>query len=205
MTTTFDLPSQAKAMHAFSLTMAQSNVHAHRATDWAPRLVGAIEAMREEIRADEGGGGMCHLVSEWLWDQQGWERLAVAYLDPKGTVICAGHLINALPDGSLLDSTADQFGEGHSVRLLQPSDPDYGRYRPEFDDEVNPTRYQEFKDFFWSGKPDFDLQDDVRAERGYGWWVQDPSALLAYLEHQVQLGGTEYAPWVRQLKRRPAL
>lgn len=205
MTATFDLLAQAQAMHAFSMAMAQANVHAHRAAPWSQSLVRSIEAMREEIRVDEGGGGMCHLVSEWLWDQQGWERLAVTYLDPRGTVICAGHLINALPDGSLLDSTADQFGEGHSVRLLQPSDPDYGRYRPEFDNDVNPSQYPEFENFFWNGKPDFDHQDDIRSALGYGWWVQDPSALLAYLEHQVQLGGSEYSYWVDQLKRRPAL
>lgn len=202
MSDQFDLYKSALAMCAYTRSMAKACVHAHRAAQWDDSLVPAIETMREAIRIEQEGGGMCHLVSEWLWDKYGWERLPVTYLDPHGRVICAGHLINALPDGSLLDSTADQFGEGHSVRVLRPGDPDYGRYRPEFDEEVNPVHYGEFQDFWWDGSPDFDNQDKVRAELGYGWWLKDTTALLDYLRHQVSLGGAPYGPLVLQLEQR---
>lgn len=145
--------------------------------------VAAIAAMREGIRAEEGGGGMCHLVTEALAHERGWGRLAVSYLATDGVIVSDGHYVNLLGDGSILDATADQFGEGHGVRLLRPDDPEYGRYRPEFDDDYNPDTAPELAAWkpAWNGETDWDAHIRVAGERGYGWWLDDPRDMLAYL------------------------
>lgn len=179
-------------MHEFVQGMVKAN---HRALKpWCTSYIPDIEKLREEIRIEEGGGGMCHVVTECLAAKYGWERLAVSYTDTLGRVICCGHLISALPDGSLLDPTADQMGEGFSVRVLAPNDPDYGRYRPEFDEDVNPSvaMYADFAPFYWNGQADWAHQDTLREQLGEGWWLADKSAYLAYLERQVELGGECY-------------
>lgn len=191
----FQIDSNACAMRAYVLGMLSTDPHTHRAQSWRPELANVLTQIREEIRVSEGGGGMCHLIAEALWDQFGWARLPVSYLDSDGHVICAGHRICALPDGSLLDATADQFGEGHSVRVVTPHHPDYGRYRPEFDDEINPSTYPDsFGGFFWSGEGDHAAQDRLSHERGHGWWLKDKSAYIAYLRHQVEIGCHDFQP-----------
>lgn len=199
MRDTFLLQQNGQAMGSYALRMLSTDPHTHRATVWDPGMVKEIEAEREAIRIDEGGGGMCHLVSEWLWDRYGWVRVPVAYLDRRGRIICGAHLINILPDGAILDATADQFGEGFSVRHLAPSTLDYGRYRPEFDEDFNPKRYDCVEQFYWDGVEDCQAQDDMRREYGLGWWLQDRSLYISYLRHQVDLGGECYQPWLDAL------
>jgi hypothetical protein len=153
-----------------------------------------IRRVRAEIRVEEGGGGMCHLVTEWLNGDHGLGRLGVTYLDRTGEVVISGHYVNLLADGSILDPTADQTGEGHDVRLLRPGDPEYGRYRPEFDEEYHPGACPELDAWlpFWSGESDYLRQDKVTRERGKGWWVEDPGALLDYYSGQANIADPEY-------------
>lgn len=145
-----------------------------------------IKAMRDGIRAEMGGGGMCHMVTEWLQGEKGLGRLPVSYLDREGVIISDGHYVNFLPDGTIVDATADQFGEGHDVRVLAPSDPEYGRYRPEFDSDYNPSTAPELAAWIhgWTGETDWDASDRILKERGFGWWVDDPTDLLDYLERR---------------------
>lgn len=146
----------------------------------------AIVSMREAIRAEEGGGGMCHRVTEALAHDRGWGRLAVSYLATDGEIVTDGHYVNLLADGSILDATADQFGEGHGVRLLRPDDPEYGRYRPEFDEDYNPGTAPELSAWkpAWNGETDWDAHIRIGGERGYGWWLDDPREMLDYLERR---------------------
>lgn len=148
-------------------------------------LFDQLRAWRHECRTSEGGGGMCHLVTEILMAERGVSRMAVTYLSPDGDVICCGHYISILPDGTLLDGTADQFGQGHDIRILRPGDAQYGLYRPEFYEDYSPGLYpDELKDWlpFWTGETDWDLQDRMTAERGLCWWVEDPAPMRAYLD-----------------------
>ena len=200
MAPAFNLQDSAHTMLAYAKSMLATDPHTHRAKPWSSRFIASIQREREAIRVEDGGGGMCHIVSELLWDRHGWARFPVTYLDPEGQIICAGHLINILPDGGLLDATADQFGEGHDVRVLAPGSPDYGRYRPEFDEEFNPSRYECVAHFFWNGLSDCDAQDRLRANRGQGWWLPDKTDYLAYLQHQVELGGSCYSATVEALQ-----
>lgn len=154
-----------------------------------------VAGERERIRAEEGGGGYCHYVTEILEVENGWTRLPVSYLDLAGEVICAGHYVSVLPDGSLLDPTRDQFGEGHDVSLIQADSDDYARYRPEFMSDWHPGHVDDvdglLKDWLpdFSGIDDFDAQDALRQTRGEGWWLDDKTFLIAYLNRQMEYGG----------------
>lgn len=84
-----------------------------------------IRQIRHQSRVYNGGGGCCHLVTDWLYQELGFERLAVSVLMPDGSISIAGHYISLLPDGSIMDPTADQFCAGHNIRILKPQDKDY--------------------------------------------------------------------------------
>lgn len=163
-------------------------------------VVEGLRALRAEIRMEEGGGGMCHMVTEVISHHHDVERLWVSYLDRVGEVICAAHMICILQDGTILDPTADQFGEGHDVRILRPDDPEYGRYRPEFTQDYHPghedgttvTGWAKF----WSGRADDDRQDALTAERGEGWWLEDVSLLEAYFSEQAKVADGYYRPYL---------
>lgn len=199
MPETFCLEEQAQATHAYVQALLASLARRHTPDALRAPDVDKLRALREEVRISEGGGGMCHVMMEILWKEKGWEGLSVSYLDPQGLVICAGHCINFLPDGSILDSTADQFGEGHDVRILRPQDPEYGRYRPEFYQDFDPVQSEEARAFFWNGVWDCEAQDQMVSQRGRGWWLADKSLYAAYLRHQVKLGCRDYVAWLEQL------
>lgn len=132
-----------------------------------------IRAIRKEARDHEGGYGMCHEVSEWIMMKYGWERESGAYCTRDGEVCISGHYWNVLPDGSILDATADQTGDGHDIRIIAPSDPDHARYKREWDDDGNSFSDQQYDD-----------QDRLRAERGHGWWVSNQDQWLDYHRQQ---------------------
>lgn len=181
MPESLDLPALDDAMRGFVR---------RELTRRPPRSTGAdiedmprILAFRAETRLENGGGGMCHLVTEALAHERGWGRLAVTYLSADGEIVTDGHYVNLLADGTIVDPTADQFGEGHDVRILRPDDPGYGRYRPEFDIDYNPGTAPELAAWepAWAGETDWDAHVRLSQERGHGWWVQDPQDLLTYL------------------------
>lgn len=158
--------------------------------DLSVQFVKEIETIREDVRRDEGGGGMCHVVTEILQMKYGWQALGVTYLSEDGDIICGGgHVVSILPDGSVLDPTRDQFGEGHSVSLIPAGSPELGRYRPEFYEDFNPEhedadgQLDGWRDVF-DGRLDCDIQDELRAERGASWWLADKTHIDAYNEQQ---------------------
>ncbi len=135
-------------------------------------------------RIGNGGGGACHVVSEVLEDAFGWRRVSGTYLCPDGHVICAdGHYWNALPDGSWIDGTADQFGETTGVRVIPVGHPDHARYRYGFNEDWGPAtedfaeRFPAFADPNWSVTDD---EDGERADKAFGpdWHVRGDQALL---------------------------
>jgi|GEM_PF-3002947 hypothetical protein len=144
----------------------------------------SIIALRNEIREGEGGGGMCHFVSEALSGLYGWERIDGTYTTRKGEVICGAHLWNKLPNGILIDATADQFGEGHDIRVLHIGDPEYSRYRPSWNEGWNPDlvpdcpRHLGYSD--WAGELDENQNVRLKQERGRGWWLDCSKALMLY-------------------------
>lgn len=155
-------------------------------TSLTDEIIDEIEALRDDVRRTEGGGGMCHFVTEILQMRYGWERLGVSYLTEEGEVICGGgHVVNVLPDGSILDPTRDQFGEGHSVSLVPFDSNEIGRYRLEFYEDYHPwhpdakDQLDGWEDQF-DGRMDADLQNDLLKERGPAWWLDETSLIEAY-------------------------
>ncbi len=70
----------------------------------------AILALRREVRFQDGRpyDARCSKVAEALQTQFGWKREwgRLRLLDSR---VCWQHCWNRLPDGRLLDATADQF------------------------------------------------------------------------------------------------
>jgi hypothetical protein len=158
--------------------------------DLTEAVLAEVRSLRERVRVAEGGGGMCHFVSEILASERRWAQLSVGYLSLDGAMICASHYVNVLGDGTLLDATADQFGEGHDIRIVRPDDPEYGRYRPEFYEDYNPgIDPVALADWLpdWIGLIDFDAQDVVDGERGPAWWLDDPTPRIEFLRSQIAL------------------
>ncbi len=161
-----------------------------KGSDITPELLDGVRAIRHRIRREGGGGGLCHIVSEDLRTRHGWERACVGYLSMDGGMICASHYVNILGDGTILDATADQFGEGHDVRVVHPGDIEYGRYRPDFSEDYHPgLEPVQLAAWMpdWNGVEDFDAQDADMDARGPAWWLDDTTAYLAYLDEQAAL------------------
>jgi hypothetical protein len=154
-------------------------------------FVAEVEALREQVRSSEGGGGMCHFVTEILQNRYGWERLFVSYLAEDGRIICGGgHVVSILPDGSVLDTTRDQFGEGHSISFVSASSAEIGRYRPEFYEDFHPGHpdvetgvLDPWLDSY-PGMIDADVDNANTEKLGRGWWLSDTTLLDAYDEAQ---------------------
>jgi len=177
--------------------------------DVTPELIGAIETLREAIREDEGGGGMCGIVVEELSEALGWSRMAVACLSDGGEVICCPHFVSILSDGTIVDSTADQLGEGASVVVVSPGEAGYGRYRPEFSETYNPDTHPDELAAWsetWDGEMDDDAFLELALERGFGWWLDDVSALTDFCRRQLELceatgGRSGYEDYLRDKLR----
>src|SRR6266403_582398 len=149
-------PSVIAALHEYgrthNITVTESEFHYTRestslqeAAKMRPsqRDLAFIRKMREEIRCGEGGGGYCHFVSEIIYNKFGWEQAGGVYCSAEGEPICSSHRWNILPDGAILDATADQLGEDDIV-LIPVDDPRHKRYRLEYDIDYNPGLAQDY-------------------------------------------------------------
>jgi hypothetical protein len=170
-------------------------------------LIHSIETLRSSIRK-ESPGGMCEIVSECLRQRHQWVPMVVSYLSEDGRIICADHTVVILPDGSLLDATRDQFGEGHSISLIKAGTQEMGRYRPFFHADWHPGHYDD-KDGklnawlpTYTGKNDYDLDVEISAQFGIGWWVTDKTLLAKFYQANDYLAGAEA---LERLSRSPAL
>jgi hypothetical protein len=137
-------------------------------------VITSIEALRTSIRK-ESPGGMCELVGECLQERYQWEPMVVSYLSEDGRIICADHTVVILQDGSLLDATRDQFGEGHSVSLIKTGSQEMGRYRPFFHEDWHPGHPDDIDGDLsawlptYTDKNDYELQDETKRILGEGW------------------------------------
>lgn len=145
--------------------------------------------MRENVRLKSGGGGEAVEVADIIAKSYDGNFEWVAVLDRNGEVIAGMHAVCVLSDGSILDATADQFGEieGNSLLLVHPNDSMMARYRPDFDEESNPYTVKEFSPWkeVWNGFPDAETGKLNTNTRGEGWWLDQQDFLTDYLEKQV--------------------
>ncbi|MCE6958301.1 hypothetical protein LAZ40_04425 [Cereibacter sphaeroides] len=144
-----------------------------------PHLLRELVALRDSIRLEEGGGGMCSDVARAVRDLFGLPFASGAFVTPEDEPICEAHCWNVLPDGRILDVTMDQFG-------LAPPDAMIGdpvHYRPEWTRDYNPdhaTHYPELAGRPWTGEEDALRALRLLRERGDGWWLADRTWLEAW-------------------------
>jgi len=109
-------------------------VRAHRPYDFelTPEFVAEVEAYRDEVREEEGGGGMCHIVTDHLAGKFGWERLFVSYLTPDGEIICGGRACHKHPSRRLYPRSYARSVrcKDFSVSHIKCDSDEIGRYRP---------------------------------------------------------------------------
>ena len=149
-----------------------------------PNIISQIEKWRHMCRIDNQGGGACHLVSEIIEAEWGFEREDGTYCTPDQRDICVGHYWNLLPDGSILDATADQFGEGHSIRLISPGDPEYTRYHPRFPRDFDYDDEEEFNRLVDLDNQRYEKSQQYTKKHGEGWWLKDKTELNKYQDTQ---------------------
>ena len=107
------------------------------------------------------------------------------YCNDADEPICCDHVWCQLPDGAIFDPTADQMGLGHDMRIVEPTDPDFQKYREQWHEDYNPDladEYPELKGRKWSGKLDSDWANEIRAERGQDWHTTDIKQYREYLK-----------------------
>ena len=98
-----------------------------------PALIADLVAIRTAARhelyarehpADWASSGGCWVVTENASERYGWAIAGGCYIEPDGSH--QTHDWNRLPDGRILDATADQWGEpGAGVRITAGNDPRY--------------------------------------------------------------------------------
>src|ERR1035437_1023637 len=91
------------------------------------RQLRSLRKMRDEVRISEGAdtdpkfaGGQCGIVSECVEAIPGLEYFTYqvgCYITDDDQLIY-DHCFCRAPDGTVLDATADQFGEGDDIRLV---------------------------------------------------------------------------------------
>lgn len=150
--------------------------------------IAKIREIRTEIRIGEGGGGMCHFVSEVIRNTWGWDQAGGTVTRPNGDVMIVSHRWNILPDGAILDATFDQMGQGRDIAIIPKSDPLYACYRLEWDIDYNPGRADEYPELRdhpqWTGELDMEHANRLRDARGRDWYVTDKKQHGEYLKQQ---------------------
>jgi hypothetical protein len=154
-----------------------------------PKIISQIEEWRHLCRVDNEGGGACHLVSEIIEGEWGFERQDGTYCTPDQRDICVGHYWNLLPDGSILDSTADQFGEGNNIRIVSPKDPEFKRYHPRFPRDFDYNDDEEYTRITDLDNQRYDKSQEYEKKHGEGWWLKDKKLYNKYKTDQRKYTG----------------
>jgi hypothetical protein len=154
-----------------------------------PNIISQIEEWRHQCRVDNEGGGACHLVSEIIEDEWGFERQDGTYCTPDQRDICVGHYWNLLPDGSILDSTADQFGEGNNIRIVSPKDPEFKRYHPRFPKDFDYNDDAEYTRITDLDNQRYEKSQEYDKKHGEGWWLKDKKLYNKYKTDQRKYTG----------------
>lgn len=128
-----------------------------------------------------GCWGACFEVACFIEQCYGWRRVDGVYALPDGRPVFL-HSWNAMPDGRLLDGTADQFGEGFDIALHAPGTPAFSRYREKYTAAHNPREIPWLATRAYIAMPDQNFWDEQEARKVLfpGWWLADTSSYLAW-------------------------
>lgn len=142
----------------------------------------------EEIRAQRhsmrlvGCWGACFEVACFVEHKYGWRRVDGVYALPDGRPIFL-HSWNVMPDGWIVDGTADQFGEGLNVAVLSP-EVAVPRYREKFTAAHNPQTTPWLAKMPYAGLPDQMFWDEQEGSKSLvpGWWLSDRETYLSWFK-----------------------
>ena len=157
----------------------------------------AAEQVTHEVRQKEHAGGQCGFVVETLQHKHGWQGYSGVYHSKAGEPI-GDHTWNVHePTGTIIDATADQWGEGAvgGVRIVPPDHPDHSRYRQAESEEEEDAMLERARalrkergDYWWAGGTEAPhVKAYLAKEKGYEGGDQKTSA-------NVSLNGQEYHP-----------
>lgn len=130
-----------------------------------------------------GARGACYEVSQLIFKQFGFHTAEGVYQHSDGRPIYL-HRWNIMPDGSILDGTADQFGEGHDVFTIDPSNAFFQRYRPIWTNAFNPSTIDTYKNMPWTNFSDQDYWN--KNQDPQGWWLEDLSIYIEWKRQMVE-------------------
>ncbi len=145
-----------------------------------PELIKLLKKVRHSCRISNGGGGSCHLVSEWLEGQYDFERVEGWYCSSDGRMICSHHLWNETPDGAIIDATADQLGEDEGIRIIYPDNPLYARYHVRWGNRRPVDSEEDYDAIYKQGDEQAEEQDREAEKSGEGWWLADKARYNKY-------------------------
>ncbi|WP_377275398.1 hypothetical protein [Rhizobium sp. R86522] len=162
-----------------------------------PQQTDVIRSFRHEMRL-AGCWGACFEVACFIEHQFDWRRIDGVYELPDGRPIFL-HSWNMMSDGTLVDGTADQFGEGRDIAIHPCGSPDHLRYRDRYTAAHNPLKTSWLATRPYSGVPDQTFWDDEEARRTLapGWWISEPQPYVAWFKS----GATMY-PMFRTMRER---
>ncbi len=99
-----------------------------------------IYAIIERQRKKHPSQSLCDIVSDELHRRFGWAFEEGEYRGPEvddeseGSISPYWHSWNRLADGTIVDATANQFGDSDPIRVIPPNDPRQQHYHknPDF-------------------------------------------------------------------------
>jgi hypothetical protein len=98
-----------------------------------------IYAIIERQRKKHQSHSLCDIVSDELGRRFGWALEEGEYRGPEvedeseGSISPYWHSWNRLADGTIVDATANQFGDSDPIRVILPNDPRQQYYRKDAD------------------------------------------------------------------------
>jgi hypothetical protein len=104
-----------------------------------------------------------------------------------------------MSDGTLVDGTADQFGEGRDVAVHPCGSTEHLRYRDRYTAAHNPLKTPWLATQPYIGVPDqtFWGVEEARTALAPGWWLSEPQPYVAWFKS----GATMY-PMFRTMRER---
>lgn len=146
-------------------------------------VVTKIKDYRHEVRSLGTKGG-CYQVALFIEHYYGLPMKEGVYQSSKLEPIVS-HRWNLLSDGSILESTGDQFCEGTDVSIVSKFDNLFQRYRPQWSDSLNPSITPWLESIEWLGVTDQEWREsnpDKKISKGF--WLDDNSS---YMEWRMEM------------------
>lgn len=143
------------------------------------KIKNEIAKYRHEVRALGTLGG-CYQVALFIEHFYNLPMREGVYQSSKLEPIVS-HRWNILPDGSILDSTADQFCEGWDIGVIVKHNEFHMRYRPQWSDSLNPSITPWLKEFDWLGITDLDWKKQNSDKKiSQGFWLTNNAEYLKW-------------------------